>query len=168
MPFPFDVSTETSASVEEVHSAFRDEHYWLARLAAFGGDTMTLDTLIVDADGTLAVATTHDLRHDLLPGVLAKVFPGDLKILRKETWRPSDGRQVRGEVSVAARGMPGSGVGSAVLAPMSKGSRLRFTGVLEVKIPLVGGKIEKYIGDQLAAEIPEIQRFTTEWIAEHA
>jgi hypothetical protein len=168
MPRSFDVSTETPASVEEIHSAFSDENYWLARLAAYGGDTMTLDSLVLDADGTVAVATTQDLRHHLLPGLLAKVFPGDLKVLREETWRPIDGREVRGEVSITAFGAPASGLGTAVLAPIAQGSRLRFTGTLEVRIPLVGGTIEKYIGGQLAEEIPEVQRFTTNWISEHA
>jgi Protein of unknown function (DUF2505) len=54
-----------------------------------------------------------------------------------------------------------------VLAPMSNGSSLRFTGTLEVRIPLVGGQIERYIGGQIADEIPDVQRFTTKWISEH-
>jgi hypothetical protein len=47
------------------------------------------------------------------------------------------------------------------------GSQLRFSATVEVKIPLVGGKIESYVGGQLAEEIPAIQRFTTMWITEH-
>jgi Protein of unknown function (DUF2505) len=167
MPRSFDVSTDSPASVEEIHSAFSDEQYWLARLAAYGGDTITLDSLIVDDDGIVDVATTQDLRHDLLPGVLAKVFPGDLKVVRKEIWRPIDGRRVHGDVSITAFGAPASGVGSAVLAPIADGSRLRFSGTLQVRIPLVGGTIEKYLGGQIALEIPHVQRFTTDWIAEH-
>ena len=78
------------------------------------------------------------------------------------------GRRVRGEVSIAAAGAPGSGRGAALLVPMGDGSQLRFNGTVEVKVPLVGGRIESYIGDLLAEQIPEIQRFTTEWITEHA
>jgi hypothetical protein len=37
-----------------------------------------------------------------------------------------------------------------------------------VKLPLVGGKIEKYLGGHLAEGIPATQRFTTDWIAEHS
>jgi len=167
MPRPFDVSAETPASVEAVHSAFTHERYWLARLAAFGGDSMALDSLTIDADGTVAVATTQDLRHELLPGPLAKVFRGDLKVVREETWRPSDGDAVRGEVNITAFGAPASGVGTAILAPIARGSRLTFTGTVEVRVPLVGGTIEKFIGAQIVEQIPEVQRFTTVWIAEH-
>jgi Protein of unknown function (DUF2505) len=163
----FDVSTETSASVEQVHSAFSDEQYWLDRLAEYGRDTMTLDSLVVDGDGRVDVATTQDLRHDLLPGPLAKVFPGDLKVVREERWWPVD-REVRGKVIITAFGAPASGVGTAVLAPTAQGSRLRFTGTVEVRIPLIGGTIEKLIRSQLALEIPVVQQFTTDWISENA
>ena len=43
------------------------EDYWLARLAAFGGNK-TLDSLIVDADGTVTVTVTEDLRPSGCPG----------------------------------------------------------------------------------------------------
>ena len=75
MPRPFDVRTDSPASVEMIHSAFGSEAYWHARIAEFGGGATTLDTLTVDGDGTISVATTQDLGHDVLPGVLAKVFP---------------------------------------------------------------------------------------------
>ena len=54
MPRSFDIVTESPASVEQVHAAFSREDYWLARLVAFG-DSSTLDSLIVDADGTVTV-----------------------------------------------------------------------------------------------------------------
>jgi len=37
MPRSVDFSVESSASVEQIRSAFSAEDYWLARLAAFGG-----------------------------------------------------------------------------------------------------------------------------------
>jgi uncharacterized protein DUF2505 len=167
MPRSFDVSFESPASVEQVHSTFGDEDYWLARLAAFGGTT-TLDSLIVDSHGTVTVTTTQDLRHDALPRLVAKLYRGDLNILRNETWRPIGGRRVSGQISVAATGAPLSGRGAALLAPLGNGSRLKFSATVEFNVPLVGGKIESYIAGQLADGISEIQRFTTTWITEHA
>ncbi|HET6735919.1 DUF2505 domain-containing protein [Mycobacterium sp.] len=166
MPYSFDVLTESTASVEQVHSAFGEADYWMARLAAFDAGT-TLASLIVDADDSVTVTTTQDLRHDRLPGLIAKFYPGDLKILRKETWSPLGDRRVHGHISIAVRGAPASGLGKALLAPAGSGSSLKFTATVEFKLPLVGGKIETYIGGQLAEQIPAIQRFTTTWITEH-
>lgn len=167
MPCSFDVSFESPASVDQVHSTFSDESYWLARLAAFGGG-VTLDSFFVDSDGTVTVTTTQDLRHDALPGVVAKLYRGDLNILRNETWRPIGCRRVSGEISVDAAGAPGSGHGAALLAPLGNGSQLKFTATVEFKVPLIGDKIERYIAGQFADGISEIQRFTTMWIASHS
>jgi Protein of unknown function (DUF2505) len=167
MPRSFDVLVDSPVSVEQVHSAFGDEDYWLARIAAFGG-SKTLDSLVVDSDGTVTVTITEDLRRNALPGILANLYRGDLNVRSTETWRPVADRQVSGEISVAVTGAPGSGHGAAVLAPVPNGSRLTFTATVEFKVPLVGGTIESYVAREFARGIPEIQRFTTEWIFEHA
>ena len=163
----FEILTESPASVEQIHAAFGREDYWLARLAA-GDATTTLDSLIVDADGTVTVRATQHLVRQLLPGIVARLVPGDLKILASETWRRIDDRQVRGQVSVSAPGGLGSGRAEAWLAPADNGSQLRSAVRVEVKIPLVGGKLEKSIGAGLAESIPAVLRFTTTWITEHA
>ena len=167
MPRSFEVPFESPASVEQVHAAFSDEDYWLARFAAFGADS-TLDSLIVDADGTVTVDVTQHLGRQLLPGLIAKLVPGDLRILHSETWRPVGDRQVRGQVSVSAPAALGSGRGRALLTPSGQGSRLEFNATVEFKVPLIGGKVESFVARQFAEGIPEIQRFTTGWITEHA
>ena len=167
MPRSFDVTVESPATVEQVHRAFGDEDYWLARFAAFGTAT-TLDSLLVDADGAVTVSTTQDLRRDGLPRLVARFYPRDLKILSSETWKPIGGGRVRGEVGIAVVGAPGSGGGAGLLVPTGDGSQLNFTGTVEFNVPLVGGRIESYLGGQFAEHIPAIQRFTTEWITEHA
>ena len=48
------------------------------------------------------------------------------------------------------------------------GSRLEFTATVEVRIPLVGGKVENFIGGQLVELLIAEQRFTTAWIKENA
>jgi Protein of unknown function (DUF2505) len=159
----FDLLAESPARVEQVHSTFKDEKYWLARLAAFGGIGM-LESLIVGPDDTVAVTILQDLRHDLLPGLLAKIYPADLAVLHKETWIPINGGQVRGEVSFSARGAPGSGVGKALLAPVQNGSRLKFNALVEIKVPLVGGTIEHFVGGHVVKGIVATHRFTTDWI----
>src|SRR6201996_9638222 len=121
MPRSFDVSADSPATVEQVHSAFSDEGYWLARLATMNGST-ALESLIVDDDQTVRVATTQDLGRDLLPGIVAKFYRRDLKVRHTETWRPTDG--LRGEISVAVSGAPGSGSGVASVAPTQNGSRM--------------------------------------------
>jgi hypothetical protein len=167
MPHPFEVSFESPASVEQVHSAFSNEDYWLARIEAFGGG-ITLDSLTVDPDGTATVATTRDLRHGGVPGIIGTFYRRDLNIVSTETWRPIGNRRVGGEISVAVVGAPGSGYGTALLEPVGSGSRLKLDAIVEVKVALVGGKIESHIARQFAEALAQVQHFTTGWIAERA
>lgn len=167
MPRSFDVSFDSPTSVEQVLSAFSDEDYWLARLDAFGGNK-TLSSLVIDSAGTVQVTVTEDLRHGALPGLLTTFYRGDLSIVSTERWTPIGHDRVAGEISVTVTGAPGSGQGKAVLARLGNGSRLALTGTVQFKVPVVGGKVEAFIAREFANGIPDIQRFTTGWAAEHA
>src|SRR4029079_2526781 len=85
MPRSIDVSFRSPASVEQIHSAFGEEDYWMARIAAFGG-SKTLDSLIVEPDGTVTVSIIEDLRHGGLPKILATLYPGDMNVRSTEKW----------------------------------------------------------------------------------
>jgi hypothetical protein len=167
MPRSFDVSIESPLSVERIHSAFGNQDYWRARLAAFSDGTAALGAFNVDPSGTVSVVIRLSLLRDRLPKFITQLHRGDLEMVRNERWSPIGGGRVRGEVSVAIPGAPLSVLGDAVLAPVRNGSQLNYNTTVAVKVPLVGGRIESYIGGQLAEQITAIQRFTTEWIAEN-
>jgi hypothetical protein len=163
-----DVTVESPASVEQILSAFGDEAYWQARLAEFAGGTATLDSLRVDDGGAVSVTIRIGLLRDHLPKVVTQLAPGDLQMVRDETWSRSDDGCVRGVIAVSVSGAPVSATGQATLAPDGSGSRLDYTATNNVKVPLVGGKIASYMCGQTTDEIIKLQCFTNEWIAEKA
>lgn len=166
MPRSFDLSAEYRGTVDQVHTAFLDEEYWQARLARSGADIASLDSMTVGGDGTVTVLTTQCLRRDRLPAMVTQFHPGDLEITRNEAWNPISGGQADASVSGSVRGAPVSMSGTAVLLPTGAGSRLTFTATVEVVIPLVGSKIEAFIGSKLADLMIAEQRFTTLWLAQ--
>ena len=167
MPRSFDFLVESSVSVEQIHSAFSEEDYWLARLAAFGG-IGKLDSFNIGIDGSVHLVITQGLRHDWVPMPFAKLYPRDLDVVQSETWSLIGADLIRGEVITSALGARGSGLGTVVMAPVQNGSRLKCTATVEFKVPLVGGAIESYFGRQTLEQTPEMLRFTTKWITEHA
>jgi hypothetical protein len=66
--------------------------YWLARIAAGNANT-TLDSLFVDSDGTVTMRATQHLGRQLLPALVTKLIPGDLRMVHNETWRLVGDRQ---------------------------------------------------------------------------
>ena len=167
MPRSFDMATDYEGSVEQVHDALRDERYWLARLADSGADDASLDSMRVDDHGGIAVATTQILRADRLPGVVTQFHRGDLEIQRVESWTGVVDGTAKAAVTGAIAGAPVSLSGDAHLAPSDRHARLAFRATVEVRIPLVGGKVENFIGNQLVELLIAEQRFTTMWIAEN-
>jgi Protein of unknown function (DUF2505) len=168
MPRSFDMAAEYGGSVEQVHRALSDERYWLARLTDSGADVYSLDSMDVDADGGIDIVTTQTLRADRLPGVVTQFHRGDLSFVREETWSPVRDGQATATVKGSINGAPATLSGTAVLRPSDGGSRLEFAVQVEVRVPLVGGKIENFIGGQLVDLLIAEQRFTTVWITENA
>ncbi|WP_343708667.1 DUF2505 domain-containing protein [Mycobacterium sp.] len=168
MPRSFDMSTDYPKSVEAVLRAFGEEQYWLARLADSGADDSTLDSIDVCDDGAIDVITTQVLRADRMPAVVTQFHRGDLRIRREERWEPIVDGSATATVSGSILDSPASLTGTAVLEPLDGGARLNLRTTVEVKIPLVGGKLENFIGSQLVELLIREQRFTTLWIGETA
>ena len=164
MPRSFDLAADYQGTVEDVHRALREERYWLARLADSGADRATLDGMSVGDDGSVDVTTTQVLRADRLPGLVAQFHRGDLSIQREEMWTGVQDGRATASVTGSIPGAPVSLTGTAVLSPSGTGgSRLELKATVEVRVPLVGGKIENFIGNGLVDLIIAEQRFTTEW-----
>ena len=163
------MAAEYEGSVEQVHRAFGDEQYWLARLADSGADDYSLDSMTVNGEG-IDVVTTQTLRADRLPGVVTQFHSGDLSFVREEMWTVVTDGRASATVKGSITGAPATLGGTAVLAPGKSGndSRLEFNATVQVDIPLVGGKIENFIGSQLVELLIAEQRFTTVWITENA
>lgn len=75
---------------------------------------------------------------------------------------------VRGSIPGAPATLTGDAVLSSVVdASGSIASRMTLTATVEVRVPLVGGKIENFVGNQLVDLVIAEQRFTTVWITEN-
>lgn len=162
----FEIVSESPASVAAIHAAFGRADYWADRLA--GDAASTLDSLSVDADGAVEVHITQHLGRQMLPGLIAKAVPGDLKLRYSETWRSVGDGRVRGEVHVTAAGGFGSSRAENWLSPAGTLSQLRSAVSVEVKVPFLGAQLEKSIGAGLTKSIPATLSYTTTWIAENA
>ena len=171
MPRSFDISADCEGNVEAVLQAYSKEDYWLARLAASGVDDAKLESLRIGGesgnDGTIDVVTLQVIDSHKLPALITQIHRGDLCIRREETWSPVSGGIAMATVGGSIVDAPANVSGSAELSPTAKsgGSRMECRITVHVRIPLIGGKLENFIGTRLADLVVAEQRFTTEWIA---
>jgi hypothetical protein len=174
MPRSFDVSADYEGSIDGIYRAFTDADYWLGRLEFSSVDESKLESMRVGGesgdDGTIDVVTLQVMHRHNLPSVVTQVHRGDLCIRREEIWSPL----VDGTMTASIRGSilnaPVSVAGTAVISPLapSGGAKLDVSITVQVRIPLIGGKLEKLIGAQLATLLSEEQRFTTTWLDSRA
>jgi len=99
---------------------------------------------------------------EFLPPVVKRITPNGVIIERTETWRA--GTPYRGTIAAQVNGMPGTLDGGSTLTDTATGSTLSFDARIKVSIPLVGGKIEAVIADQLGQLLRAESRFTARWL----
>ena len=174
MPRSFDLSADYENSVEEIHRAFLAEGYWKARLADIPVDEASLESMRVGGgsgnDGTVEVVTLQMVRSHNLHAIVKQLHGGDLCVRRKEKWGPITDGAATASIEGSIVGTPVNVSGTGELLPIadSGGARLGFRITVHVRVPLIGGKVERLIGTQLVELVSREQRLTAEWIANNA
>ncbi|WP_168929715.1 DUF2505 domain-containing protein [Nocardioides sp. GY 10127] len=138
----------------------------LSHALTYAGDTDTVRALLLDPGFREEVATRQKvLRHDVevsedgsttvvrveqvqpatgLPSFATKLVGEEITIVRTETWRGGVA-----DVEVVIPGKPGEMTGTATLTEDGDSVVQHVELEVTVRIPLVGGKVEKLIGDML-------------------
>ena len=168
------MSADYDGSVEEIHRAFTERDYWLARLEYSSVDESKLESMRVGGesgnDGTIDVVTLQVMHSHNLPGLVTQLHRGDLCVRREEYWGPITDGVATASVTGSIVGAPANVSGTGELSPITetRGSRLTCRLTVQVRVPLIGGKLEKLIGGHLATLLADEQRFTTMWLTNHA
>ncbi|RKT57936.1 DUF2505 domain-containing protein [Saccharothrix australiensis] len=157
--------TTSRRPASDVYSALVDDAYLRDRLAALGGVGAEL-VAFNRTDTTTSYQLRQGIPAEKLPSVARGVLGGDLLIDRAESWTEAG---YAGTVEVTLGGVPGRLDGTITLADAAGGgSELTLVGQVKVGIPLVGGKLESLIVEQVAVLLDKEAEFTTEWLARRA
>lgn len=146
---------------DTVHATITDPAFLADRLEALGGK----DAAVVDRTES-AGSVTYQLRQGLaaehLPAAVRTLLKGDLVVHRTETWRPDR----TGTVKATVQGVPGEINGTMRLSDVDGGTEWTTSLEVRVSIPLVGGKIEKSIGEQVVKLLANEAAFTEKWLGD--
>lgn len=154
------------ASPAALHAAVTDEAYWRARVAAVGGRGATLDALDV-VDGTITVRLTQKIAAEHLPSIVQKISSGDLAVQRTEFWGALQDSGSAGTFTAEVPGRPITMRGRHAITGDDSSCTARSSGEVRVSVPLIGGKIEAIIAENITELLVVEQRFTAQWLAEH-
>lgn len=79
-------------------------------------------------------------------------------------WDATTEQQWQGKVDVSVKGLPVSVDAKGFLQPSADGAVADYEGDLSVKIPLVGGKVEKMVAPFISEAFAGIERRAQEWL----
>lgn len=165
MPRPIEHQARFDAATDAVHDTLLDAKYLDARLAELGGRDAAL--LTHEVDGARArIVLRQGVPVEFLPSVVRRFTGDDLVLDRTERWGPRDGGGWRADVEVTVRGLPGSISGTLELTDTALGSELVLRGQTAVSVPMVGGRIEEIVAEQVTELMRHESRFTQRWLGE--
>jgi uncharacterized protein YndB with AHSA1/START domain len=100
-------------------------------------------------------------RTDDLPG-FARTFAGEsTQAVQRETWSSTSG----GDLRIEAPGKPTSMSGTIRLEPDGPGTREVVELEIKVKVPLIGGKLEKLMAEKVTAGMDAEHRAGTAYLS---
>jgi hypothetical protein len=152
---------------DEVYATMVDPDYLRARLEQMGGPGARL----LEHEAA-AERARYRVRHGLsgadLPPFVATFLAGDIVIERTETLRREEEGHYSGDVSVLIRGTPApaKAAGGMRLGDLpAGGSEFQVQAEVTVEVPILGGKIETLVAEQVEKLLAAETAFTVDWLA---
>lgn len=162
-----DYRSTSQYPADEVYATMVDPEYLHARLEQMGGPGAALLEHTADLEGA-----RYRLRHGLdkaaLPPLVQSFVPGEIVIERTEAVRRRGAGDYEGDVDVRILGTPASAVGKLRLRDTgdgAAGSDFAVRAEVTVRVPLLGGRIEAVIAEQVKELLAAETQFTLEWLA---
>lgn len=156
-------SFETDAPVEDVFAVLTGEDWAAIKSAALGDDSRTVERE-VQPDGAVRLVVSRALPKGI-PGFLQKLLPGDPRATQHEVWGPAGDGTRRGTWKAEISGAPATIGGTMRIEPTATGNRYTIEGEVKVSVPIVGGRAEGLIAEQVvklaAAEAELVKKALT-------
>lgn len=165
MPRPIAHRASWDRPADTVYSVLVDADHLAARLKELGGNDPALLEHSVDSSGA-RLRLRHSVPVEFLPSAIRRFTGDDLVLDRSETWVPRAAGGYEGTVEVKVRGLPGTISGTQSLVDSGGGSVTDVKGTVSVSVPMVGGRIEGVVVEQVGQLLDAEDAFTRRWLAE--
>lgn len=150
---------EFEHEVESVVNLLTDPRFLVDRCLGLG--ELEADCEVEAQGDTTVIGLTRKVQRDL-PRFLAKMFDPVQTMQMREEWQPDGEGGWKGEFTIDIEGQPVSIGASFELYPTEEGCCYSIEHHAKAKIPLIGGKVEKYVLGQTeegcTAEIEYLQQ----------
>ena len=157
----FTQSISYPGTVDEVVAMYLTPAYLERRFGQFvveGSSTVSVEGERASFAGTV--------RPELIPAAASRFVKSDLRVTFTEEWATNEAGATS-RTSVTVDGAPVSVEATSTLSPSDAGSAREVSGNVSVRVPLLGGRIEKEAVTHLGRVVEREQALATNWLGEH-
>ncbi|MGB5209355.1 MAG: DUF2505 domain-containing protein [Gammaproteobacteria bacterium] len=151
--------------VEKVFAAFTDADFYLAKFEGIGAREVEV-IACSESDGVFSIEISREVPLDV-PAALKAVLGSWTTVIQNEEWVEGENDDFLNELDISSEGVPAKITGTMVLYGNENGGCVNeVTICIDCSIPLVGGRLEKFVAEntneQLDAEYEFIQEYLDE------
>ena len=153
------------ASVDQLWAMLSDQDYHRAKYESLGATNVVFTTFDV-SDTAITMVNERDVPADL-PSFAKKIVGETNHTTHTEKWaRTADGADCT--VNIVVKNVPGGTTGTMTMAPSGAGSTWAADFTIKVNIPMVGGKLEGVMKDEIGNNFTQEKTYNDQWLANHA
>jgi hypothetical protein len=153
-----------AATTTVVYETLVDKAFLTARLRDIGGKNAALLDHSREGD-RITFRMRQGVDASRLPSAIRSILKGDLVVEREERWQPSGG-EYAGTSRVSISGVPADIQGRSRITGTTDAATLVVTAQVKVSIPLIGGKLEKIVAEQVSKLLAAEAEYAEKWLAE--
>jgi hypothetical protein len=162
----FHVEYPYEAAAGDVFAMFSRPDFVLAKLEATGATDCEVVECADTGAGGFRIVTRRTVEADI-PGFAKKIFKPTNALTQIEEWQAATGDGTRAATwRIETKGVPVSTSGVSRLESTAAGAVQHIEGTIKVSVPLIGGRLERFVYDQAHATLDIEHKFGRHWLTE--
>jgi hypothetical protein len=163
----FHVEYPYEAVADAVFAMLTHPEFLLAKLAATEAtDCEVVECVATDAGG-FRIVTRRTVEADI-PGFAKNVFKPTNALTQIEDWQVASAGVRTGTWRIETKGVPVSTGGVTRLESTDRGAVQHIEGSIKVSVPLIGGRLERFVYDQAHRTLDVEHGFGRHWLAKQS
>lgn len=143
----FTSSFDSPVPVEHLYGVLTAPDWAATKSERLGDDSRVVRREVGDGDAVTLVVSRR--LPPGVPGFLQRFLPSDQRVTTNDVWEPLADGVRRGAWSADIAGAPATIGGTMRIEPLGDTCRYTIEGEVRVSVPLIGGKAESFIAEQV-------------------
>lgn len=155
---------EYDHDLETVYGEFTNPDFYIAKFEGVGARNVEVVGCSED-DGVFAIETSREVPLEV-PGALKSLLGGWTTIVQSEEWTETEDGEYVNQLEIASDGVPANMSGTMRLYATDAGCVNEVSITIDCSLPLIGGRLERFVGATTSAQLDEEYAFVQSWLDE--